>query len=484
MVDMAHAGPRLLAGVSCCSGEAQGRVTAYVVEESGEDRLHEDVRLPDLIKTLWPTEKRTSNPSLRLLNDFTKHDFLIRRTHNGSILVRSDFARALIEPTRAIFLGTENPMFVKFKGEVLETMRSHQAQDAENKRNFEFFMLECLVGATVNLHTSKLQLMKPVIEDILQSVELTASEANILRLYPLKVALSNFVEHVRPVSACLRSLVHNEPDIERHRCIFCHPPARSRQLSVDQAADDWHPDQPPPGSFLRSKSISSSFSYSEDVFENRSEEVIETWAHNTEEILAEAIDLAAKVEDATRFLEASLSYMRNRLLRFELGATCVSLAFAFGALVSGIFGMNLKSGLEDLTTPFWYVLCGMLLVGFSICYVGRYLYMQSKRHYLVHCDRYGDNAFFRQITNDAYILNLRSAAPSPDGSISDATREQVMRDLRTPNLPMRQPRVSRNCLSQEVSTWQPPSSWQLPSSQIERGIPLLSTTGQHAANTA
>merc|ERR1712050_371834 len=76
------------------------------------------------------------------------------------------------------------------------------------------------------------------------------------------------------------------------------------------------------------------------------EEMLEMWLHCAEEIMADAIEMSTNIEDATRFLQASMSYLRNRLLRLELLAMVVSVALGFGALVSGIFGMNLKSGIE------------------------------------------------------------------------------------------------------------------------------------------
>merc|ERR1719330_307097 len=91
---------------------------------------------------------------------------------------------------------------------------------------------------------------------------------------------------------------------------------------------------------------SSSSSESPMVDTKGIEEIVETWAATAQEVMADAMEMSTNIDDAAQFAEASLSYLRTRLLRMELAAMIVSLALTFGAMVGGIFGMNLKSGLE------------------------------------------------------------------------------------------------------------------------------------------
>merc|ERR1719189_726109 len=151
------------------------------------------------------------------------------------------------------------------------------------------------------------------------------------------------------------------------------------------------------------------------------EEILETWAATAQEVMADASELSTNIDDAAHFAEASLSYLRTRLLRMELAAMIVSLALTFGAMVGGIFGMNLKSGLEEKDGMFVGVVASMIGVCVIIMLGLGYLYIRGKRHYRANCARYGNNLFFHHIEDDAYVL--RSV---------DAGLEGIFQDLRTP----------------------------------------------------
>eukprot|EP00392_Amoebophrya_sp_AT5.2_P002660 g2665.t1 len=67
-----------------------------------------------------------------------------------------------------------------------------------------------------------------------------------------------------------------------------------------------------------------------------------------------------KIDQVENFLNASMDARRNQLLKMEVSLDVVALVFGFGALVSGVFGMNLKSGFEDLDGMFILVI-GMIV---------------------------------------------------------------------------------------------------------------------------
>ena len=79
---------------------------------------------------------------------------------------------------------------------------------------------------------------------------------------------------------------------------------------------------------------------------------------------------------ALRYSESMLmlDVARNRLHRVELWMSLVTMAVAWGALVAGIFGMNLQSGLETNNYAFAIVaiaitaLVAMLTLITSMCF--------------------------------------------------------------------------------------------------------------------
>ena len=69
-----------------------------------------------------------------------------------------------------------------------------------------------------------------------------------------------------------------------------------------------------------------------------------------ERTLRDAEDSQAAVQNTEEFVEIQLDLLRNRVLRFELLLSISTFAVGCGALVTGIFGMNLMSHYEDHAT--------------------------------------------------------------------------------------------------------------------------------------
>lgn len=372
--------PCLLSGVTCGSANLATGVSACVIDENGNevnsddlvrrrsggsssDNLGDDsVRLGDLVKNLWPKEEKEHLPrsrTLRFLSDDTKQDFLLRLTPQA-ILIRSDFVRAMVEPTRVIFLCTNNQTFKKFKEEFQQFLGKYKS-NGQLGCCFSTVVIESIVCATVTLQTMRLAGLKHVSENMLANLRPDKSEDSILKLYPMKVAVSSLIERLRPVVQCLQTLLNAEADRDE---------TKNSPLSLVDGLED----------------------------------VLEHWCNNAKEVYADAEEICAKIEDARQFLEGSLSCTRNRLLMFELAITVATLAMTLGALVSGIFGMNLRSGIEDWHGPFYVVLVGIAIAGFLIATISAFFVGRSKRHYGANSASFGKNKFFKRINEDEYVL--------------------------------------------------------------------------------
>ncbi|CAM9323938.1 unnamed protein product, partial [Sphacelaria rigidula] len=58
-------------------------------------------------------------------------------------------------------------------------------------------------------------------------------------------------------------------------------------------------------------------------------------------------------------VEIQLDVLRNNILRFELLLSISAFTVSLGALVTGVFGMNLLSGWEEQPMTFWLVTGGI-----------------------------------------------------------------------------------------------------------------------------
>merc|ERR1712129_621311 len=64
-------------------------------------------------------------------------------------------------------------------------------------------------------------------------------------------------------------------------------------------------------------------------------------------------ELATSIGTTQVTLELQLDNERNRLARFELTLNMAGLCIGMSAMVSGFFGMNLVSGVENAVGGFW-----------------------------------------------------------------------------------------------------------------------------------
>jgi len=411
--------PRLLAGLALGSDEACCSVKACVLEAGKAERSFERIRLPDLVRELWPLEQRVEGlcRSIRTLNDSSRQDFLLQVSRRA-VWVRTDFVRAVVEPNRCTLLDCGHPIFQSFLDEFTRSVRrSWEHEDA-----FGCWAVECIICAAVTLHNLRLQVLKPVVDSILDNIKQETFNS-ILQLYPLKMALSSFCERLRPLEQGLRKAVQIEGEGEELD-------GGRRRGNSDGYLNS------PSGTCLSFGSGSRHEDGGSAVFFcPLLEEALYNWTTSAEEIMADAAFLGARIEDTMRFLEAWMSCTRNKLLMFELWTMVATVAIGLGALISGVFGMNLNNfGFDSQPGMFWAVSVAIGMLMLAIVVLSMAVIARSMRHYNTHAPRFGNNRFFRRIDDDDYVLSLASSLPSGSGP----RLQLLLAELRAPALPQQE----------------------------------------------
>ncbi|CAD7960890.1 unnamed protein product [Amoebophrya sp. A25] len=154
---------------------------------------------------------------------------------------------------------------------------------------------------------------------------------------------------------------------------------------------------------------------------NNSEDVCRYWFLESPELSSEIGELLKTIDETSKFLEASMDARRNQLLRMEVTLDVVAVVFSFGALVSGIFGMNLKSGMEETLGMFPAVIALICLVGCPMALGCAAYYVRNKRHRAYHriykrrCSLYYSNSVVlsslfmsHNVEDDQYFPGIRS----------------------------------------------------------------------------
>jgi len=179
------------------------------------------------------------------------------------------------------------------------------------------------------------------------------------------------------------------------------------------------------------------------------EEVLDYWHHNAAEVLAEALEVSSNIEDAMKFIEASLSYSRNELLKLELLAMAISVVLAFGACTTGIWGMNLDTSFMHMPGAFYIVVIFLVVAGVAIMIGSLAGYKHTRNKYAIKAASFGNNHFFRSIGDDSYVLSLGNL--SEDGTLPEEGLQTLLRDLKAAELPT----MGRNLRERSLSVASP-----------------------------
>jgi magnesium transporter len=102
--------------------------------------------------------------------------------------------------------------------------------------------------------------------------------------------------------------------------------------------------------------------------------LFENYLRESEWILSEIDDLLDEITNTEENVKMQLDLLRNRILRLELSLSVTSVVITSGALITGLFGMNLINHLEH--HPYMFpTITGVI----SLSMLSMYL---SYRHYM------------------------------------------------------------------------------------------------------
>lgn len=166
-----------------------------------------------------------------------------------------------------------------------------------------------------------------------------------------------------------------------------------------------------PEARIESKLISSpTFNFSVEL-------LIEEYYKKVEEISNEIAQLQRNIANTQEVIQMSLSRNRNDLMRLNLYISLLSMGFAAGSLISGIFGMNLMrltalihnsfvSGLEGHPTMFWWTACAIPVVACSISTFFATYFIVKTENFNTKSRKSMTSTFFEDIHSLHYIKRL------------------------------------------------------------------------------
>ncbi len=107
------------------------------------------------------------------------------------------------------------------------------------------------------------------------------------------------------------------------------------------------------------------------------ESVLENALEQIEDTSYRVEDLKENIDDTQEILTLKLDSMRNIIIKFDLLVTAVTCVLALLAVITGMYGMNLHSGIEKDPSAFWTV--SWILVGLFVVALGFFLVWLKKK---------------------------------------------------------------------------------------------------------
>ena len=196
--------------------------------------------------------------------------------------------------------------------------------------DFEHVVLEYALENVVQKFRRHLQIIKPSLEILLQQTELNPETNGMRRLLAVKKSLTEFEQRVEHVKKVLRNLLSKDEDMVSLYLTQC-------QKIVGEQEEIEH--------------------------------LLGSYSADLEEIETEIKIFIDMIEDTDQFICAHLDSVRNEIIKMSLFIEIGVLVMGFGAVVSGLFGMNLTNTFEEFNYAF-EIVCLSIGLAMMVFFIG------------------------------------------------------------------------------------------------------------------
>ena len=248
-----------------------------------------------------------------------------------TVAVRRHSLLVVMPPLRCLVLHDQVLVVVPEGGlsalaAFVKRLRSKDAR--RNQRgSFTLKALEAVFRTSVDLLQEQLSSIVPRVASVLSAVQ-AVSSVSLTVLREVSAELARLISRIESVQGVYDELLASDSDMA---LMNLNKVQKDPLRYVNANQDQWEDDH------------------------NEVELLLESYSQSVDGVYAQAKQLEVEIESGVSVLMIQLDTARNNLLRVDLLVSCITSAAAIGALVAGIFGMNLKSEIEDNTQAFWSV---------------------------------------------------------------------------------------------------------------------------------
>ncbi|KAI8456811.1 hypothetical protein BY996DRAFT_4579143, partial [Phakopsora pachyrhizi] len=187
---------------------------------------------------------------------------------------------------------------------------------------FEFKVLESMLSCVMSSLEGELNLLKSLVSNVLDGLDQSIDREKLKQLLLYSKKISSFNSRVTLVQECLDEILDNDQDMAN-----AYLSQKLYNDNVPKRIDD----------------------------HEELEQLLESNSNFVEEILHEGRSLLTNIKSTEEIIELILDSNRNKLLALDLKVSMTTMGISSGALIAGLFGMNLRTNLEQQEYAFFIV---------------------------------------------------------------------------------------------------------------------------------
>ncbi|KAJ1302281.1 hypothetical protein OPQ81_001099 [Rhizoctonia solani] len=232
-------------------------------------------------------------------------------TRKEAILVNILHIRALVKADAVILFDSYGSVDSRLHSVFLYHLE-HNLKQKSTSLPYEFRALESILVSVVSALEAEMVFTRHLVGGLLAELEDDIDRDKFKRLLHYSRRLQSFMNRAKLVQAALEEVLQQDEDMNNMYLT-------DKKLGVERKLED----------------------------HDELEVLLESFDKQVEEIVNEAENTISNVQSTQEIVELILDSNRNALLALDLKVSIGTFGIGIGALVAGLFGMNLQSHLED-----------------------------------------------------------------------------------------------------------------------------------------
>jgi len=273
---------------------------------------------------------------------------LVRRE---AILVNILHIRALVKSDAVILFDTYGSADSRLHSVFLYHLE-HNLKSKGSGSPYEFRALESILLSVLSALEAEMVFIRNLVGGLLAELEDNIDHDRFKRLLHYSRRLTSFQNRAKLVEEALEEVLSQGYHHISHLCVFLTPLRVDDDLNAMYLTD-------------KKNNIIRELQDHEEL-----EVLLESFTKQVEEIVNEAENIQSNVQSTQEIVELILDSNRNALLALDLQVSIATLGVGSGALIAGLFGMNLTSHMEEHTYAFYGMSAASAALAFLVAWMG------------------------------------------------------------------------------------------------------------------